>query len=279
MCVSILVGCVAWPLVGAAVVGTVKQKSFDELTVALLCGEQKEAEDAAEELAKGADASRKWFEVFLLASRREGSGMPVISCCYAEDWGQRHRKELRYLEEDANSFVLDRNFLARVCLGLIKDLDRLSTPFLIPVQGKVFVIPGVDKADTSWDKFLLRGNEAVWLLSMKCKLQDRAQALSPADVEECVKKATGLPIIWYPNALRPTKKIRIPDRPQREVNSEVRVSELLGSLVLGGSYENSRSNVSTCLIVPTRRAIFLIGLPVAEQEKSAKSADTIQISP
>jgi len=275
-CLWVLMEWVTSPLGSVGLAGEAKQKSLDELTLTVLFGKTKEAEDAALELAGRADASRKWFEVFLLGFRRDN--IPVSCMCLGgvRDWGERHKNELSYLEEDANSCVVDCNFVARVCLrgSNTRDLDLNAAlrvgSFLHPVEGKLFFARDVDEARTPWDKLFLRGIESELLLGRRCMAKGLAQGLPAAQAEEMIEKATGLPVIWYPKMLQPTKKIEVMKDVPEGGDGTVGVYELVASLVAAGAYERPDVDATTSMVILTRRAIFIIGLPAAEKDKGAK---------
>jgi len=252
--------------------------SLDALTLALLCEPEQKAGKAASELSRRADASRKWFEVFLLASlRKNDSGMPLVPSVqsYAEDWSKRYRGQLRYLEDDANSIERERSFMARSCLGLLRwrDFNRYYTPGLLNLVGNIYVVHRLDNDVPLKDLFLV-GLEGTWLLSGQCAVQNDGNGVAPASIEIAVEKTTGLPVIWYPSSLRPSRKVDLPrgDPNARDpgAGDRVSVSYLLGNLVTAGLDQKSDPNTTECFIVPTRRAILLIGLPRASREVEPK---------
>ncbi len=281
VCFLVLNGCVTAPLGDVAIEGETEQISLDELALAILCGETREAEAGVLELSARADASRKWFEVFLLGFRRR-ENIQVVGMCLdgADKWGKRHRKDVKYLEEDANSFAVDRNFLARICLRTTETRDEeLHTALcvgslLYPVEGKLFFAMAGAGAGSSLDEVFLRGIEGELLLGRTCKATGLEQGLPAAQAEDMIEKATGLPIVWHPKMLRATKRIDVgSDSGMPE--GKVGAYQLLEGLVRAAAYERPDVNATASMVILTRRAIFIIGLPAAGAVTDTKRGSTI----
>ena len=249
---------------------------LDELAHTVLCGHGTEAEDAALELAARADASRKWFEVFLLGSRRDDVGVSVMSAESAERWARRHRKALYYLEDDVSGPTCDRSYLASRCLGKpeVDDQNLLVGMdvghLLNAIEGKLFFARGLDEADTSWDKLFFRSIEDQLLLGRTVKARGLGRLLPAEKAEAMVQEATGVPVVWHPKHLRATKPIEIVAEDPARREGEVGVYQLLYGLVAAGAYERPDVDAMTAMVIATRKAIFIIGLPSGAKGTGAK---------